>query len=138
MFEGLPPKTIRKSGCFECPVVALSPSFVLPNNMVCIPRCLTYNRCPFGGQSMSRRLAKDFYKPFLLQLEVLKCFLCFRAEHILCSHHGECCTHVRYYTHTYLYNFLSNSCSIILLKVLRCKCRWKHRSYLLPPTYVPY
>ena len=78
MFEGLPPKTIKKSGCFECPesetVVALSPSFVLPNtcSMVCISRCLTFNRCPFGGKSMSRRLAKDFYKSFLLQLEVLK------------------------------------------------------------------
>ena len=72
MFEGLPPKTIKKSGCFEWQesetVVALSASFVLPNGMVCISRCLTFNRSPFGGQSMSRRLANDFYKSFLLQL----------------------------------------------------------------------
>ena len=74
MFEGLPPKTIKQSGCFECQesetVVEHSPSFVLPNtcSMVCILGCLTFNRSPFGGQSMSRRLAKDFYKSFLLQL----------------------------------------------------------------------
>ena len=65
-------------------------------------------------------------------------FLYYRAKHILCSHHGECCTHVRYYTNPYFYHFSSNSCRIILLKVVRCKCRWKHWGYLLPPTFVPY
>ena len=71
-------KDYKKSGCFECQesetVVELSPSFVLPNTciMVCISRGLTYNRYPFGGQSMSRRLPNDFFKSFLLQLDVLK------------------------------------------------------------------